>query len=34
MSGPRALDLTATSDLRTLNVGLSARPCHKSAITK
>jgi len=34
MSGPRVLDLAATSDSRTLNVDLPARLCHKSVITK
>jgi len=33
-SGPRALGLAATPDPRALDVGLAARPCHESMITK
>jgi len=33
-SGPRALGLAATPDPRALDVGLAARSCHESMITK
>jgi len=32
--GPRASSLAATQDSRALNVGLAARSCHESIITK
>jgi len=34
MSRSRALDLTITPDSRVLDVGLTARPCYESMITK
>jgi len=34
MPGPKALGSTATPDPRVLDVGLTARSCHKSVVTK
>jgi len=33
-SGPKALNLVTTPDPRALDVGLTARLCHKNVITK
>jgi len=33
-SGSRVLGLAATLDPRALDVGLAAKPCHESMITK